>query len=686
MRWKAALMLVLVSVPGFGGAAEEDPRRLEPIDVFELEYARDPRISPDGERIAYVRTSMDVMQDRKRAQIWVVGFDGSDHRPVLAGAGDFTSPRWSPDGTRLAYVESVEGETQIHVRWLDGGQTARVADLREAPGSLAWSPDGTQIAFTMFVPGEPPMLGELPPKPEGASWAEPMTVVDRVSYRWDGAGMVEAGQTHVFVVPADGGSPRQVTTGEFDYPGPLSWTPDGQSIVLSANLHDDRELDPRDKEVYRVAVADGALHPLTDRRGPDDQPDVSPDGALVAYVGFDDRRQGYQVSALHVVPIGGGEPRVLTAALDRSVSQPTWAADGKGVYFLFHDRGVTHVGYAPLEGEPRIAASGVGGVYIGRPYGTGSFTAAGKGRLATTAADPSRPPDVAAVDRRGLRRVTALNEDLLAHRQLAQVEEIRYASSHDGREIQGWIVQPPGFDPEQQYPLILEIHGGPFANYGERFAVELQLYAAAGYVVLYTNPRGSTGYGEEFGNLIHHDYPGHDVDDLMSGVDAVLARGYVDPARLYVTGGSGGGILSAWIVGTTDRFAAAAVVKPIINWQSFSLTTDFYVNAIRYWFAAPPWEDPDAYWARSPLSRVGEVSTPTLLMTGEQDVRTPISETEQFYQALKLRGVDTVMVRVPGSSHGIAARPSNLIGKVAHILAWFGRYDGGGDEPDPGTE
>ena len=684
MWWMAAMVLVWMTVPGVGRADDETSQRFEPLDVFELEYAQDPRISPDGERIVYVRRSMDVMEDRKRSNLWVVNFDGSDHRPLLSGADNYTSPRWSPDGTRLAYVTSVEGSSQIYVRWMDSGQTARVTDLVQSPSSLAWSPDGTQIAFCMFVPGPPAKLGELPAKPAGASWAEPMTVVDLLEYRWDGAGMLEAGHLHVFVVPADGGSPRQVTTGDFDFHGPLSWTPDSRSIVLSANLHEDRDFNPLDNEVYRVALADGAMEPLTDRRGPDDQPDVSPDGKHVAYVGFDDRKQGYQVSALHVVPMDGGEPRVLTAELDRNLRQIGWGADGKGVYFLFNDQGVTHIGYAPLRGETRIVASGVGGTYIGRPYGPGSFTTAYKGRLATTVANPTRPPDVAAVDTRGMRRVTALNEDLLAHRQLGEVASIRYESSHDGREIQGWIVKPPGFDPTRQYPLILEIHGGPFANYGERFAVEMQLYAAAGYVVLYTNPRGSTGYGEAFGNLIHHDYPGHDYNDLMSGVDAVLDLGYVDPDRLYVTGGSGGGILSAWIVGKTDRFRAAAAVKPIINWQSFALTTDFYISAIRYWFDAQPWEDPEAYWARSPLALVGDVVTPTLLLTGEHDYRTPISETEQFYQALKLRGVDTMMVRVPDTSHGISARPSNLIGKVAHILAWFERYGGGGGEGEGG--
>ena len=242
-------------------------------------------------------------------------------------------------------------------------------------------------------------------------------------------------------------------------------------------------------------------------------------------------------------------------------------------------------------------------------------------------------------------------------------------------------MKPPGFDPEKRYPLILEIHGGPFADYGDRFGAEMQLYAAAGYVVLYTNPRGSTSYGEEFGNLIHHDYPSHDYDDLMSGVDAVLAKGYVDAEQLFVTGGSGGGVLTAWIVGKTDRFRAAVSAKPVINWTSFVLTSDGTNFFTRYWFAAPPWEKPEEYLRRSPLQYVGNVKTPTMLLTGEQDFRTPISEAEQFFTALKLRKVDTALVRFPGASHELVTRPSQLIAKVSYILAWFEKHRPGAGAP-----
>jgi acylaminoacyl-peptidase len=328
-----------------------------------------------------------------------------------------------------------------------------------------------------------------------------------------------------------------------------------------------------------------------------------------------------------------------------------------------------------LDGKVRTLAEGLGGTDLGRPYTSGAFSVAKNGRTAFSHNTTGRPADVATATASGGARVlTALNDDLLGNKTLGAVRELTWKSSKDQRPIQGWVVTPPDFDPSKKYPLILEIHGGPFAAYGPNYASEMQLFAAAGYIVLYTNPRGSTSYGEEFGNLIHHAYPGDDYDDLMSGVDALITEGHVDTDNLFVTGGSGGGVLTAWIVGKTDRFRAAVVAKPVINWSSFVLTSDFTPFFYRYWFGAQPWEQPQEYWRRSPLSLVGNVKTPTMLLTGESDYRTPIGESEQYYQALKLRKIDTVMVRIPEASHGMTSRPSNLIAKVDNILAWFGKY------------
>jgi len=671
---RVAALFVPLLLCWTAAAESQDAQRLQLMDVFDLEVASDPQLSPDGALVAYVRGSADRMKDTSRKAIWTVAVDGTDHRPLV---DDARSPRWSPDGARLAYLAAAEGRTQIHVRWMDSGQTTAVTDVLEGPSGISWSPDGEQIAFTMFVPSPAEPLAPMPPKPEGAEWAEPFQVIDAVRYRGDGSGYHRNGATHVFVVPAVGGTARQLTSGPHDHRAPLSWTPDARSIVLSANLRDDADLDPRDTELYRLDVADSSMTQLTHRAGPDDAPAVSPDGSMVAYTGFDDSRQGFQVTRLYVAPLDGGTPKELLADLDRSVRSPRWRDDGKGVYFLYVDHGVTTLGYVSVSGSRRVMARHVGGTYLGRPYGGGSFSTARRGLFATTVTGPHRPADVAVGSPRGtVRPVTALNEDLLGQRQLGEVEELTFPSSFDDRPIQAWVVRPPQFDASATYPMILEIHGGPFAAYGPRFSTEMQLFAAAGYVVLYVNPRGSTSYGEAFANLIHHDYPGHDHDDLMSAVDALLAQGYVDPDRLYITGGSGGGVLSTWMVGKTDRFAAAAAVKPFVNWLSFALTTDFYPEVARYWLPGQAWEHAEHCWAHSPLALVGDVVTPTLLITGEDDYRTPISETEQYYQALKLQGVDAAMVRVPGASHGITARPSHQIAKVSHVLAWFERYGG----------
>jgi dipeptidyl aminopeptidase/acylaminoacyl peptidase len=657
-------------------ASLPEARRLHSIDVFQLEYADDVQISPDGSRIVYVRASHDVMTDRVRRNLWVINTDGTGHRPLRSEVRSFSSPRWSPDGTRIAYVSAAEGSPQLYVRWMDSGQTALLTNLVEAPETIAWSPDGKFIAFTQFVLADKAPLATPPPRPEGANWAPPVKVIDSMVYRVDGAGYLESGFQHVFIVSAEGGTPRQLTDGDFNDDGPLSFTPDGRQIYFSANRAADWELNPQNSEVFSVDVATQKLTSLTSRPGPDDSPVVSPDGKRVAYLGYDDRYQGYQVTRLYVMDANGANSRVVTSSFDRDVDDPKWAADGRGIYFTYDDRGVRKVGYTTLDGKVRTLAEGLGGTDLGRPYTSGSFSVARNGRAAFTHNAPDRPADVATATAKGGARVlTALNDDLLGVKTLGAVRDITWKSSKDQREIQGWVITPPDYDPAKKYPLILEIHGGPFAAYGPNYATELQLYAAAGYMVLYANPRGSTSYGEEFGNLIHHAYPGDDYDDLMSGVDAVIAEGHVDANNLFVTGGSGGGVLTAWIVGKTDRYRAAVVAKPVINWSSFVLTADMNNFFYKYWFGATPWEQPQEYWRRSPLSLVGNVKTPTMLITGEADYRTPIEESEQYYQALKLRKIDTVMVRIHEASHGgMVARPSNLIAKVDNILAWFGKY------------
>jgi acylaminoacyl-peptidase len=658
-----------------GSAYEPDDDLFRPLDVFQLQYASDPHISPDGKQVVYVRNSMDIMKDRRHANLWIINVDGTEHRPLTTGNQNDSSPRWSHDGKRLLYLSTANGTPQLYCRWMDTGQTAKLTDVTSAPVLADWSPDDTHIAFAMSVPDPIKPFASMPEKPEGAEWAKPPRVIQKLLYRADGAGYLKDEHLQLFVLSADGSSPRQLTSGLNDHGAPV-WTTDGKALLFSANLHADGEYDPLNSEIYELTLADRKIKALTNRKGPDMQPAISPDGRQIAYTGFDDQHKGYQSHHLYVMKRDGSDSKVLAKKLDRDVHSPAWRKDGKGIYFQYEDHGVTRIGFADWEDHVERLATDLGGEDFGRPYSGGSFTAANDGTLAFTMTRPEHPADIGVrrLTAQSTQRLTHLNENLLGHKTIGRVEAFQCPSSHDQRSIDGWLVYPPHFDAKKKYPLILEIHGGPYANYGERFSAEIQLYATAGYMVLYTNPRGSTGYGEEFAQLINNAYPGNDYDDLMSAVDAVIAKGNVDKDNLFVTGGSGGGVLTAWIVGKTKRFKAAVSSKPVINWYSFALTADAYPFFGPYWFGSHPWEKPEEYLKRSPISLVGNVSTPTMLLTGEADYRTPISESEQYYQALKLRKIDTALVRIPDASHNIGARPSQMIAKTAHVLKWFDKY------------
>ncbi len=676
-----ALALLLIAAPAAPAAGQSD--RLTVEDIFNIEHVADPQISPDGEWVVYVRHFADIMTDSRYSNLWIIRFDGSEHRPLTTGNYNDNTPRWSPDGRRLAYVSDRDDISQIYVRWMDAGETAAITNLSEPPSAIAWSPDGSQLAFMKRVPAPRLEIGQMPEPPEGAEWAEPAWYIDKLVYRFDGVGDLKPGYVHLFVVPAEGGTARQISSGDFHHGGagfaravaPPVWTPDGEYLLIPANRRPDYELEPRDTDIYEFSVRDGSMRKLTDRHGPDNAPVVAPDGRRIAYVGFDERYQGYQLTQLYVMNRDGSGARVLSTGLDRSISSPTWAPDNSGVYALYDDHGNTKLALFSLDASHRVLTGDIG--TLGSAYGVGdAYTVARNGRIAMTHTTPRVLGDLAVSDRRGreLRQITAVNADVFIGKKLGDVEEIWYESSLDGRRIQGWVIKPPDFDPALKYPLILEIHGGPFANYGDRFDLEKQIMAAQGYAVLYVNPRGSTSYGEEFGNLIHHAYPGDDFYDLNSGIDAMIEKGYVDDQSLYVAGGSGGGVLTAWMVGNTERFRAAVSWYPVINWYSFNLTADIAPFTAKNWFPGLPWDQVEHYESRSLLSVVNNVTTPTMIMTGEEDYRTPMSESEQYYKALKLLGVETVLVRVPGEPHGIRRRPSHHMAKLAGSLGWFARH------------
>ena len=662
--------MYFIAFVGLPSHAQEGNKALEPLDIFDMQWATDPQISPNGETVVYVRNRFDVMKDSTRRSLWSVSSDGKSHTPLAESPS--SSPRWSSDGSRLAYVSSVGGKTQIHVRWMESDRDTAITYLQESPQSLSWSPDGKYLAFIQFVKTKKEPIAKLPPKPKGATWNSPPKVYEDLVYRGDGSGFSRGGFGQIFVVSATGGKPIQLTSKPINHRGPLSWSADGQRLYFSTNYSDDWQRDRTESDIYSIEIATSEVTRITDRDGSDRSPQVSPNGQWLAYLGSDDVG-GYQTTKLYLTAISELAPKRLLE-LDRTISGLRWSQDNRALYVSYVNEGALEIVRVDLNGRTTDVTDTAGGTSIGRPYMGGRFSVARNGAVAHELNHGDQPANVGITTKGKTRQLTQLNHDWLGSLEINPPEEIWYESAHDGQKIQGWIVKPPGFDPEKKYPLILEIHGGPHTAYGNTFSAEVQLYAAAGYVVLYTNPRGSTGYGEEFAREIYLDYPGHDYDDLMSGVDAVIEQGYIDTKNLFVTGGSGGGILTAWIVSKTDRFAAAVSQKPVINWYTMTFVSDIGTSFWTNWFEALPWEDPTAYLEKSPINHVNKVKTPTMLITGEQDWRTPMSESEQFYQALQMNSVPTALVRIPNSSHSIAARPSGLIAKAAYVLGWFERY------------
>ncbi len=653
----------------------------QPEDIFHLEVATAPQVSPNGEQIIYVRRANDIMTDSTRTSIWIVDVKGKSHRPLLSSTKNYYSPQWSPDGSRLAYLSNAEGKPQLYIRWMDSGQTALVTNVAASPSSITWSPDGNTIAFTMSVDAnETPFKVNMPSKPKGAMWSESFQYITKARYQADGRGVLEPAYTHIFTVPADGGTARQLSAGNYHHRGPLSFTADSQSIYFSANRSDNWEYEPGEADIFKVDMA-GEISQITSYPGSESSPVVSPNGKLIAYSRRDDKKLAYRNSYLHIMDADGSNDRNLSADIDNTVSNFIWN-DTQGIYYQQMLRGVTQIDYVSIKGKHSNVAGGLSGLSLGRPYTSGTFHAADN-VVAYTKGRTDRPADLFVRQGSNEYQLTSLNEDLLGHKTLGEVKEIIYTSSIDDEEIQGWYILPPNYDAAKKYPLITEIHGGPHLAYGPVFSAELQRMAAQGYIVFYNNHRGSTGYGERFALLLQNKYSSkYDFADHMSGIDALIAKGIVDPEELFIAGGSAGGIAAAYAIGLSDRFNAAAVTKPVINWLSKVLTADSGLYQIPYQFPGMPWEEVEHYWQRSPLSLVGNVTTPTLLMTGVEDKRTPMSETEQFYQALKLQKVDTILIKVPGASHGIASKPSRMIGKVENTIAWFDKYRHGENDEE----
>lgn len=652
-----------------------EPNSLTYEDTFNLEFVANPQFI-DKDTVIYARQSMDIMTDSRQSRLWQVNVKSGEHRPFIDLDENVSQATLSPNGKMVAYTKSLNGRAQIYLYYLDTMQSVRLTNTSATPRQLTWSNDSKTLAFTQFVQvKEKPLFTGMPKTPKGARWAKQGAYIDAVQYRGDGRGYLSEGFDQIFVLPVEGGTPRQLTTGKFPSGGTLSFSRDSSWIYFATPNREDYALHPTFSDIFKVHVDTAAIEQVTDIEGAESKPTLSPDGKYLAFTQLDDRKLSYQNSDLTILELESGKITRLTTSLDRNLGKFIWRQDSRGLVFSYLDHGETKLAMVGLKGNVKPMDVTLGGQALGRPYTSGDFTMSQSGHVVYTTAGRTMPGDLA-LYRKGKedKQLTDLNRDALGHKTLAQVQDLAVVSSVDERAIDAWVALPPGFDSNKKYPLILEIHGGPHAAYGPHFAMEIQLMAAQGYVVVWSNPRGSSSYGEDFGNLIHHNYPSEDYNDLMDVVDTILEKGYVDIENLFITGGSGGGTLTAWSIGKTNRFRAAVVAKPVINWMSFTLTADAYPYFSQYWMEGMPWTIADKLWQRSPLSLVGNVKTPTMLLTGEADHRTPISETEQYYQALKLQGIDAAMVRIPGASHGIASRPSRLIQKVGNIVAWFERY------------
>ncbi len=662
--------MTLVSINAFS----QTSNIFEPIDVFDLEYVSNTQISSNGDKVLYQRNFNDIMTDESFSNIWLINYDGTNNRPITTGNFKDNSPKWSNKGDKFIFKSNREGKSQIFLYDLNNNSIQKLTNYQYSIESIQWSPDDNYILFSSFIDSERDTLIEMPDKPKGAKWNDPPVEISDLNYRYDSSGYRKPGEVQFFTIPINGGTPRQISNIKPEKRAGQGVWLGNDKVIFSANLNEDSDYNTNNSEIYVLNLDSGEHKALTSRNGPDYSPKVSHDNSMIAYLGYDDEYLGYQQNSIYIMNSDGSDKYKIQLDIDRNISNIYWSGDNKKIFFQFDDKGVTRIASTTLDGKFKKEVDEVGGLSFSRPYSGGFFSLSKNNRYSFTYGTAYNPADVAVGYRGSKKRLTNLNKDLFDYKNLGNVEEIWYESSYDGKMIHGWVVKPPNFDSSKKYPLILEIHGGPHTNYGFHFSSEVQLFASKGYVVLYTNPRGSTSYGKEFANLIHHNYPSEDYDDLISGVDFVIEKGYIDEANLFVTGGSGGGVLTSWIVGKTDRFTAAVVAKPVINWYSFVLYADNIGYFYKYWFKDFPWDNPESYLERSPISYVGNVKTPTMVLTGEKDYRTPMAESEQFYAGLKLNKVETMLVRIPNANHGIASKPSNLIAKVNAIIAWFEKY------------
>jgi dipeptidyl aminopeptidase/acylaminoacyl peptidase len=648
-------------------------RAMTPQDITRIRFLSDPQLSPDGRRVAFIVTTLSEDQDEYLSNIWLVDTAGGAPRRFTTGPKRDTAPRWSPDGSRLAFVSErvPKQKAQLYVMPADGGEPMRLTDLRNGVTHPVWSPDSTRLAFVSRVGG-----WQEPEDEAERQKSKPARVITALKYKYNSEGFIYDRRPHIFVVSADGGPPQQLTDGDFA-DGDPAWAPDGSALAFTSARHEDRDYDNA-ADVWLIPATGGEPQRLTDTAGPVSLPVFAPDGRTIAFLGHRYRHDAGRNMRVFTVPVAGGLPTCLTPDLDRtclpffSSIAPQWSADGAWITFAVEDQGDVPIYRVRAAGDLMPER-----LITGERQVTGLSRSQDGSQYAFTAADPVSPPEVflCHADGTGEQQLTDLNREWKAEVALARPERWRYERA--GCTLDCWVMQPYGYEPGQRYPALLHIHGGPHTQYGHNFFDEFQVYAGAGYAVIYINPRGSQGYGEAFTRAVHGDWGGGDFADIMAGLDVALSQcPFIDPERLGIMGGSYGGFLTSWTVGHTNRFKAACSERAVNNLYTLFGTSDIGASFLEAQTGALPWDNMQWYIDHSPLTYAKNITTPLLILHAEDDLRCGIEQAEQLFTALKRQRKEVLFVRFPDETHEMSrsGKPRHRLERFRYILDWFAKY------------